>query len=393
MALNTPYKRMNPNSINYAAMGQKDPWFALGYALGEGYWNNYNARGEAKATETARQMLAEKTGDSAGVLSNDDLINKYARPDKKQQAIDAAIQLPELKPLSKGKDGESKGEGTTGQPTFDHALLKWGYTQDKYKDSPNPVGDSVAAQKLLNNTEVALSGANIEALDWGQFETALNQKLMLDGRNAQQRAAAIAAIKPMFDGKKKEYDNKVVDRLAGMWQEANEAGDHSSASKFASRIGQINPALGKHLLDSIVTPKDKWKAEVATNAAIAKAAAKAGGKSVKDSDRITAAKAVYDHYQKWQTANPDKSIEEYPRHNELNAAQNTLGLYAGYAPTLKVSDGNNEFASITNKYKGMGAYEAKEALAKDTEVQKFLKENPSFIPEFESQTGITLPRK
>ena len=74
MALNTPYKRVDLNvNPNYASMAQKDPWFAIGYALGEGYWNNYNARGEKKATETADQMLndAVKHGDpNAGVLTN-----------------------------------------------------------------------------------------------------------------------------------------------------------------------------------------------------------------------------------------------------------------------------------------------------------------------------------
>ena len=72
MALNTPYKRTNPNSINYAAMGQRDPWFALGYALGEGYWNNYNARGEEKATQTAESMLEDylKTGRARRLIKN-----------------------------------------------------------------------------------------------------------------------------------------------------------------------------------------------------------------------------------------------------------------------------------------------------------------------------------
>ena len=262
MALNTPYKRINPNSINYAAMGQKDPWFALGYALGEGYWNNYNARGEAKATETTKQGLDNflKYGNVDGpVLGDDEMLSKYARPDKKQQAIDAAVQLPELKPLSKGKDGENKGGGTTGQPTFDHALLKWGYTQDKYKDSPNPVGDSIAAQKLLNGTEIALNSTDMGAFNEDAFKLAIMDKLTKEGRTPQQREAAWAAIQPMIANKKAEYNSKVVNDLYGLYEQANLNQDYATSRSLAMQISRLDPTLGKSLLSGTVSPKDIWE--------------------------------------------------------------------------------------------------------------------------------------
>lgn len=261
MALNTPYRRINPNSINYAAVGQKDPWFALGYALGEGYWNNYNARGEAKATETTKQGLDNflKYGNVDGpVLGDDEMLSKYARPDKKQQAIDAAIQLPELKPAGESKEGKSKG-GNAGQPTFDHALLKWGYTQDKYKDSPNPVGDSISAQKLLNGTEIALNNTNMGAFDENAFKLAIMDKLTKDGRSPQQREAAWAAIQPMIANKKAEYNGKVVNELYGLYEQANMNQDYSNARRFALEINKLDPNLGKHLLSSTVTQKDIWE--------------------------------------------------------------------------------------------------------------------------------------
>ena len=259
MALNTPYKRVDLNvNPNYASMAQKDPWFALGYALGEGYWNNYNARGEKKATETAEQMLnnAVKYGDpNAGILTNEDLVSKYARPDKKQQILDAAIQLPELKYDKDGK--EVKGAGNQ-QPIIDKGLLKWGYLDDKYANNPNPVGDSVAAKKLLNNTEIALSNANMGAFDVQKFKLALDKQLMADGRNARQREAAWSAIQPMIAEKKAEHNAQVVNELYGLYEQANMNQDYENARRFAMQIGKLDPTLGKHLLSGSVTPKDIW---------------------------------------------------------------------------------------------------------------------------------------
>ncbi len=264
MALNTPYKRVDLNvNPNYASMAQKDPWFALGYALGEGYWNNYNARGEKKATETAEQMLNNtvKHGDpNAGILTNEDLVSKYARPDKKQQILDAAIKLPELKYDKDGK--EVKGSGNQ-QPVIDKGLLKWGYLDDKYANNPNPVGDSVAAKKLLNSTEIALSNANMGAFDVQKFKLALDKQLMADGRNARQREAAWSAIQPMIAEKKAEHNAQVSNQLYDLYRQAQGLGDYASADSFLMEIQKVNPNMAKVLAEGRVTEKDRFKAQEA----------------------------------------------------------------------------------------------------------------------------------
>lgn len=269
MALNTPYKRVDLNvNPNYASMAQKDPWFALGYALGEGYWNNYNARGEKKATETAEQMLnnAVKHGDpNAGVLTNEDLIGKYARPDKKQQILDAALQLPELKYDKDGK--EVKGTGNQ-QATIDKGLLKWGYLDDKYANSPNPVGDSAAAQKLVNSTELLLSNANMGAFDVQKFKLALDKQLMADGRNARQREAAWAAIQPMIAEKQAEHNAQVSNQLYDLYRQAQGMGDYASADSFLVELQKVNPNMAKVLADGRVTEKDRFRANEARELAI-----------------------------------------------------------------------------------------------------------------------------
>ena len=250
MALNTPYKRINPNSINYAAVGQKDPWFALGYALGEGYWNNYNARGEAKATETIKQGL--------------DNFLKYGNVDgpAPQDLVDQAMTISVGKEKVSSGDVEkasNKDSDKTIKPEVDHGLMKWDYIQSKYANSPNPVGDSISAQKLLNGTEIALNNTNMGAFDENAFKLAIMDKLTKDGRSPQQREAAWAAIQPMIAGKKAQYNGKVVNELYGLYEQANMNQDYSNARRFALEINKLDPNLGKHLLSGTVTQKDIWE--------------------------------------------------------------------------------------------------------------------------------------
>lgn len=317
MALNTPYKRVDLNvNPNYASMAQKDPWFALGYALGEGYWNNYNARGEKKATETAEQMLnnAVKYGDpNAGILTNEDLVSKYARPDKKQQILDAAIQLPELKYDKDGK--EVKGAGNQ-QPIIDKGLLKWGYLDDKYANNPNPVGDSVAANKLLNNTEIALSNANMRTFDVQKFKLALDKQLMADGRNARQREAAWAAIQPMIAEKKAEHNTQVSNQLYDLYRQAQGLGDYASADSFLMEIQKVNPNMAKVLADGRVTEKDRFKAQEARELAyIRRGSRSVSGGSGANNDYFSTPRGKY------VTGQLDKLEQKMADGGELNEVE------------------------------------------------------------------------
>ena len=297
MALNTPYKRINPNSINYAAVGQRDPWFALGYALGEGYWNNYNARGEEKATQTAESMLEDylKTGSS----------NKKSAP---QGLVDQAMSLSvggeTISEDSANKASSGKEKGTI-KPEVDHALLKWDYLSDKYKNSPNPVGDSIAAQNLVNSTELALGNTNMGAFDEAQFKLALDKKLMADGRNTQQREAAWAAVQPLIAQKKSEYNTKVSNQLYGLYKQAQELGDYSSADGFLIEIQKINPNMGKIIMDGRVTERDRFKAAEARELAAIRANARNGKGKNQSSNTINAtSKSELDHAYK-VLENPD----------------------------------------------------------------------------------------
>lgn len=319
MALNTPYKRVDLNvNPNYASMAQKDPWFALGYALGEGYWNNYNARGEKKSIETGKQLFADwlKNG-GAPKEAPQDLVN---------QAMTLSIGGNTVKEDSIKKAGEGDDKNAI-KPEIDHGLLKWNYVSDKYQDNPNPAGDSITAQKFANNIELGLKNMDMSAFDENQFYLALDEALLRDNRNARQRAAAREAIKPMVDAKKAEYNGKVVNQLYSLYIQANEAEDYANAEKFAVQIAQINPDLGQYLLRGGVSAKDVFNAREADKRAKYKGG---GNKLNRSGNESYLVKNVSDaQYQMWHKVLADENASEESK----ATARKNINYYDTYGPS------------------------------------------------------------
>lgn len=241
MALNTPYRRINPNSINYATMGQKDPWFALGYALGEGYWNNYNARGAKKSIESGKEQLDE-------YFSGNAPSSQPAPQDIIDQAMTISVGGNTVgeKDVKKASGGEVKGAI---KPELDHAMLKWGYTLDKYKDNPNPVGDSISAKSIAANTASALEATNMDGANWDEFEAAFRRKMTLDNRNMAQQDAAVAAVKPMFDARVQRYNTQKADELSKAAIAAFGNGDYKLGESYALQLSKYDKAMATYLLN------------------------------------------------------------------------------------------------------------------------------------------------
>ena len=242
MALNTPYKRINPNEFNYAAVGQKDPWFALGYALGEGYWNRYNQRGTEKSKASIMEGYDNwrKYGD----------VNRPAPKDLVDQAMTISVGGNKASAQDVEKASGSKSDKTI-KPEVDHGLMKWDYVQGKYANSPNPVGDSISAQKLFSGTEIALNNTNMGAFDEEAFKLAIMDKLTKEGRSPQQREAAWAAIQPMIAQKKNEYNKTKSDELFKVAQDAFGNNDIAGAESAVLALNEVDPVRGKYAMSRL----------------------------------------------------------------------------------------------------------------------------------------------
>lgn len=242
MALNTPYKRINPNEFNYAAVGQKDPWFALGYALGEGYWNRYNQRGTEKSKATIMEGYDNwrKYGD----------VNGPAPKDLVDQALTISVGGNKASAQDVEKTSDGKSDKTI-KPEVDHGLMKWDYVQGKYANSPNPVGDSISAQKLFSGTEIALNNTNMGAFDEEAFKLAIMDKLTKEGRSPQQREAAWAAIQPMIAQKKNDYNKAKADELFETAKVAFQNNDIAGAESAVLALNEVDPVRGKYAMSRL----------------------------------------------------------------------------------------------------------------------------------------------
>ena len=129
--------------------------------------------------------------------------------------------------------------------------MKWDYVQGKYANSPNPVGDSISAQKLFSGTEIALNNTNMGAFDEEAFKLAIMDKLTKEGRSPQQREAAWAAIQPMIAQKKNEYNKTKSDELFKVAQDAFGNNDIAGAESAVLALNEVDPVRGKYAMSRL----------------------------------------------------------------------------------------------------------------------------------------------
>ena len=372
MALNTPYKRINPNEFNYAAVGQKDPWFALGYALGEGYWNRYNQRGIKKGIEEGEKLL------------ENGLPERQPAP---QELVDKAMTISVGKTKVSSEDVEKASSGATDKtikPEVDHGLMKWDYVQDKYKDNPNPVGDRISTANIATKADVALDNPNVAAMDWGQFSSGLKKELILSGKNDFQINAVLEHIKPMFDAKKQTYNNDKVSQIVNSYIQATQAGDYNKAEQFGIEAFKDNPTIAQYLLSNNVGVKDRWKADNAERLALIKAK----GDSDKAAAELTTA-----------GVNAAKAILNDPNSGpeDIKAARDYLAFgLANKTKTPAKQEPTNldKFGAKYSDIKKNDYSKFIETMRNDTELRDWIENaSPEELAEFEQKVGISLPKK
>lgn len=394
MALNTPYKRVDLNvNPNYVSMAQKDPWFALGYALGEGYWNNYNERGIKKGTDKAIERLGEYPNSSQSAPAPQDIID---------QAMTLSVGGNTVKADSVKKAGEKgKDDGaTTIKPELDHSMLKWGYTLDKYKDEPNPVGDSISAKNVVRDTGKALVNTDMGVFDDAKFYANLRKELTLDGRNSRQIDAILANIKPMVDSRKAEFNRGKVSELLEAHKLAFEQGDYAQAERYGLEAVKYDPTIANYLLGK---ENARYKGEIAEakaqkdfNRKVTLASSGIGGTNSKGlTAMVNSAKAIMADRENFLKNNPGAKPEDYPYANEYEAGVDFLSSLYGYKGQSK--EKTVTYDGLKSKYKNLYS-ETDEAtvlraIKNDPDARAFFDENPDIVSKFTKETGIMFPFK
>lgn len=255
-----------------------DPYATLGAAIGTMLGNNYYERGENKATQRAindfEQVLnsdgtysvpAELYSDAvnAGVVGNTNGGYNFQRPaDESLYTLAPDESNASNGVLSSLGGGGVSSNGADGTGQKNHAVAKWNLMQEKYADNPNPVSDSIKTEKITNVAEKGLSKLqNMENFDKASYRLALNKKLIAEGRNASQRAAAWAAIEPIIDEKQKQYDTQKFGQLAAEYQNLMSTGDEADMKRAAALVPSMlkyDARIGQAIISSNPTPKDYY---------------------------------------------------------------------------------------------------------------------------------------
>ena len=324
MALNTPYKRVNittgmPNQSQVA----NDPWGSLGTIIGTVLGNAAYERGVKKGTEDILSGMAPKSSEPAP-----------------QDIIDQAMTLSVggntvgAKDVEKAGDGEGKG---TIKPELDHGMLKYGYLMDKYKDSPNPVSDAITTKNIVQNAEIGLSNANMDFVPEADFKLQVMKKLMADGRNSAQREAIWENIKPVYDARKKEYNQEKTNELVEAYKIARENNDYAGMEQITLNLHKYNPEVAGYFAKNNVGAKDMFNAEKAERIALAKAKGK-GSKTTNASglQEYRVKKVSDKQYQMWRETLND---EEAPK-SSRDAAERNIKYYEQFGTEgIDINDG------------------------------------------------------
>lgn len=378
MALNTPYRRVNvttgmPNQNQIA----NDPWGSLGTIIGTVLGNAAYERGVKKGTDDILASMPSMSSESAP-----------------QDIIDQAMTLSVggntigEKDVKKAEGGEGKG---VIKPEIDHGLLKYGYLMDKYKDNPNPVSDAITTKNIVQNAEIGLANANMDYVPEADFRMQVMKKLMADGRNAAQREEIWGNIKPIYDARKKEYDDQKTMELVGLYNKAVADKQYDKAEEISLLTEKYNPSIAKYLQKNNISHKDIWTANLAQQAANTKAQneirkeiakqqikqAFNGGGS-KNTNEYNANKTILD--------NPEAFGEDATK-----TAVEKIKNIAGHGTT--VTPKVNEFASKYDKLRKDDYSSVGEIMKSDTEFVDFLKTaSKAEVEQFEALTGIRLLR-
>lgn len=329
MALNTPYRRINittgmPNQSQIA----NDPWGSLGTIIGTVLGNEAYERGVKKGTDEILSDMAPKKSEPAP-----------------QDIIDQAMTLSVggntvgEKDVKKAEGGEGKGAI---KPEIDHGLLKYGYLMDKYKDNPNPVSDAITTKNIVQNAEIGLANANMDYVPEAEFRAQVMKKLMADGRNAAQREAIWENIQPIYNARKKEYDDQKAMELVGLYNKAVADKQYDKAEEISLLTEKYNPSIAKYLQKNNISHKDIWTADLARQNAAIKAANAidleikkqqikntfgGGGSGVKDSTQLNAANTIL------ETGTEDGTFSS----TDVETAANTLKALSKGERTLQPS--------------------------------------------------------
>lgn len=257
---NDPYERVPLSQL--AKINQEDPWFGLGYALAQGWNNQYNQRGVDKSVEELQKSLGpteqERDNAKSAVLNAqptmaDDYnqLNQYL--DETLKSGNAYVANPEsFTSMPAAPEGSLFAAAQNWAGTDNTPMYSYGAGDARAYETGN-----AQAIDALTNAQAADRLRNFDINDWQAQQRA---NLVAQGRSPQQIEAAMAIMMPQaqaLDERNKELDTQ--DALAQLGQLDLSGGYNPQAYQLVSRLATSNPELATLLAKDIISPRDEYE--------------------------------------------------------------------------------------------------------------------------------------
>lgn len=187
MALNTVYKKMDPNTL--ARLTYRDPGFGIGYALANAFIDNYNDRGVRKSVEAMQKSLEPNSDETAAATSQ---YLASLTPEEKQADFSGMNKI--LNEYQNGNYQVTDAIKMPGQQDGTQPTGAAGAAQG-YEYAPQ---FSPEAQKQIQALAMQQSAPRLLNFDPAAWKAEQTQNLLKQGRSQEQIDAAMQVMQPQI---------------------------------------------------------------------------------------------------------------------------------------------------------------------------------------------------
>lgn len=221
----TVYDKLNPLAVqrDYEKIAAKDPWFALGMSIGDGYWNNYNSRGLRKSEATADDIIKQTLGGGQQPAEQTQEAGQVQGiTNWENWKPSGGVEIPKMgekvsgvfngaaNPAQTQLDGTQwTPNGTMQEPSIKEkiALENRNYLVNKYADDDNPGRTRMDAEGLTKTINANIDQVgNMEGYRKQEVLDQIKAKLRSDGRTDAQIQVALDRASANIDARLDGYN-------------------------------------------------------------------------------------------------------------------------------------------------------------------------------------------
>lgn len=243
MALNTVYKKMDPNTL--ARLTYRDPGFGIGYALANAFIDNYNDRGVRKSVEAMQKSLEPNSDETSAATAQYFAVN----PDQNQNNFSEMNKI--LNEYQNGNYQVSDQMKMPGQPAQQSTVQPLGVNAaiQGFEQASQYNPEAQKQIQALSEQQALPRMLNFDPAQWKAEQT---QNLLKQGRTQEQIDAAMQVMQPQIQ-QLTDQANKIK-TMQALSQAANLDWSDPRSLAVVADLQQSNPEMAELLVKQNFVP-------------------------------------------------------------------------------------------------------------------------------------------